>query len=99
RAGELCLEGLQCEHQSARHLRRKRRRRKDRRRNRPRSPRHPRSNRPHQRNHGVSSMSKKIKIGQKPTRLWEEEEGGATAKGPTKRLTFDVDLDLHRRMK
>ncbi|MDK2972841.1 MAG: ParG [Candidatus Sumerlaeota bacterium] len=44
-------------------------------------------------------MSKKIKIGQKPTRLWEEEEGGATAKGPTKRLTFDVELDLHRRMK
>jgi hypothetical protein len=44
-------------------------------------------------------MSKKIKIGQKPTRLWEEEDGSATAKGPTKRLTFDVDLDLHRRMK
>lgn len=44
-------------------------------------------------------MSKKIKIGQKPTRLWEEEEGGVTPKGPTKRLTFDVELDLHRRMK
>lgn len=44
-------------------------------------------------------MSKKIKIGQKPTRLWEEEEGTGTEKVPTKRVTFDLEKNLHQRIK
>lgn len=43
-------------------------------------------------------MTKKITISQKPTRLWEEE-GQGFEKAPTKRLTFDLDAKLHRRMK
>jgi hypothetical protein len=44
-------------------------------------------------------MTKKIEIRQKPTRLWDSEEESAIAKGPTKRLTFDLDAALHLRMK
>jgi len=43
-------------------------------------------------------MSKKVTFGSKPTRLWEEESK-ATEKAPTKRLTFDLDATLHKRMK
>ena len=44
-------------------------------------------------------MTKKIQIRQKPTRLWEEEESKGMESLPTKRLTFDLDAELHRRMK
>lgn len=43
-------------------------------------------------------MTKKIQIREKPTRLWEEENQ-RLEKAPTKRLTFDLDAKLHRRMK
>ena len=44
-------------------------------------------------------MTKKIEFGSKPVRLWEEEERAGQAKGPTKRLTLDIDQELHRRVR
>ena len=44
-------------------------------------------------------MTKKIEFGSKPVRLWEKEEGAGQAKGPTKRLTLDIDQELHRRVR
>ena len=44
-------------------------------------------------------MTKKIDFGTKPVRLWEKEEGAGEAKGPSKRLTLDIDQELHRRVR
>ena len=44
-------------------------------------------------------MTKKIEFAKKPIRLWEEEERGGQPKGPTKRLTLDIDQELHRRVR
>lgn len=47
-------------------------------------------------------MTKKVTIGAKPNRpenlrLWEEEE--ARRKPRTRRITFDIDADLHQRIR
>lgn len=43
-------------------------------------------------------MIKSITIGRKPSRLWEAEEQAAERR-PTKRLTFDIDAELHLRIR